>query len=188
MFFRAVRVENTEPTSSSSTTTTTTAQLTDPTSLIQSSSSRCSGRSSKSDLTTTTGDLLLSLSDPPLTPIQVNVDQLLMNPNSPQSLSPAMSTSDTGTLRKNKPASPSPVNISVNNPLDSLIKSIAKESLSHIQFEEHNSTVPEHHKTEDSLKNDVLQNNQTKYLSSAKKIPKDQLKCNILKGKFFYFI
>ncbi|XP_044741734.1 band 4.1-like protein 5 isoform X2 [Chrysoperla carnea] len=180
---KAVRVENTEPTSSSSTTTTTTAQLTDPTSLIQSSSSRCSGRSSKSDLTTTTGDLLLSLSDPPLTPIQVNVDQLLLNPNSPQSLSPAMSTSDTGTLRKNKPASPSPVNISVNNPLDSLIKSIAKESLSHIQFEEHNSTVPEHHKTEDSLKNDVLQNNQTKYLSSAKKIPKDQLKCNILKAK-----
>lgn len=146
---------------------------------------RSSGRSSKSEVTAD----LLSLSDPvpvAATSLQVSVENDSVEKHPSAAAAAALSTHNkivqavAGCTYNNN-------NIVCNNnvnPLDSLIKSIAKESFSshNQQFEDHNIAENDVDLGAKNPQKIELQNNHTKYNSGAKKIPKDQLKCNILKG------
>jgi hypothetical protein len=97
-------------------------------------------------------------------------------PSSPSVGAGSLSPPQTPTSR----STPSPIQPSTppsDDPLDSLIKSIAKEAMGYSH-----SHAPETSSVGDSDVN-VVPNNQTKYISLPKPLPPDQLKCNIWKAQ-----
>ena len=99
-----------------------------------------------------------------------NASASLSPPETPTSRSTPSPGAGSGRLLETSATPPPPT---PEDPLDSLIKSIAKETGGFL-LPDSSATDPDVH---------VVPNNQTKYVSLPKPLPPDKLKCNIWKAK-----
>ncbi|XP_017785714.1 PREDICTED: band 4.1-like protein 5, partial [Nicrophorus vespilloides] len=163
-----------------------TVQITELADCIQPSSSRCSERSTKSNATE---------SEPYYCKVSNDNTKTLTPTVNSHSPVLSMGGSKNGTLKRNRAASSPPISPTLSNAdsqLDVLLKSLAKETLTGIQMDEaRNVATSEINKIDDcdaaALKLSFdIPNNINKYaagMGGAKPIPRNQLKCNILKAK-----